>query len=354
MAALKSSVEAGGHLIADRCGRLARRVVIAAATLLLTACESGPSVLDPRGPAARRVEGLWWLMLWISVAVFAVVLAFLAVSMKRATRGRAAPMPKVDRTEVRWGDPFIAVAGVFIPAVILGGVYLLSLGHMNELSKAGQETTLSIDVVAHNWWWEARYPNGAVTANEIHIPAGERVKVRLTSADVIHSFWVPQLQVKIDNVPGRETELWLEADEPGHYRGQCAEFCGLQHAHMAFFVVADAPGDFEEWLSNEASDASPDGAALDGPQNGEDVFLGSSCAGCHAVRGTEADASLGPDLTHLAARRTIGAGILTNTRSNLEAFVRNAQEVKPGSGMPPAELSDAEIEALLDYLEQLD
>jgi cytochrome c oxidase subunit II len=324
--------------------RLGRRALLVASGFAFTACEGSPSVLDPAGPAARRIEGLWWLMFWISVAVFLVVVGFLVVAMRRSKRHLE--LPQVDKADVPWGDWFIAIAGVFIPAIILGGVYLISLGHMDELSKAGEDTTQTIEVVAHNWWWEARYENGAVTANEIHIPTGERVKVKLSSSDVIHSFWVPQLQVKIDNIPGRETELWLEADEPGRYRGQCAEFCGLQHANMAFFVVAEDPSDFDEWLSSEVADAT-------GAGEGEEIFLGSSCAGCHAVRGTEADATLGPDLTHLAQRETIAAGTLANTRANLRRFITDPQEVKPGVGMPPAELTDEEIELLLEYLEQL-
>jgi cytochrome c oxidase subunit II len=338
---------------ADRCGRFLRRASIWVLALFgLTACENGPSILDPAGPAARRVEGLWWLMFWISVVVFLVVVGFILVSMRRSRHVPRLTPPPVDRSEVSWGDKFVAIAGVFVPAVILGGVYLLSLGQMNELSKAGQQTSMSIEVVGHDWWWEVRYPNGAITANEIHIPVGERVNVQLASDDVIHSFWVPQLQVKIDNIPGHDTQLWLEADERGRYRGQCAEFCGLQHANMAFFVVAEDPDDFDAWVANEAADAaSPTDSDA---QDGEEVFLSASCAGCHAIRGTETDAELGPDLTHLATRQTIAAGTLTNTRDNLRRFIIDPQVDKPGAVMPPTELSESEIEVLLDYLEQLD
>lgn len=317
------------------------------AYLSLVSCSTrGPSsILDPAGPAARRIESLWWPMLWISVAVFAVVAAMLLVAIMRGRDGGG----ELDRSPVRWGEPFVAIAGVFVPALILTGVFLFSLREMNVLASGGDDPVLTIEVEAHNWWWEARYPNGAVTANEIHIPAGERVRVRLTSADVIHSFWVPRLQAKIDMNPGTTNELWLEADAPGRYRGQCAEFCGLQHSHMVFYVVADEPDEFDAWAANEARPARPPASPA-----GEEVFMSSSCVGCHAIRGTEATAELGPDLTHLAGRDTVGAGVAANTRHNLERLVADPQALKPGISMPPTTLGDDDLDALLDYLEGLE
>lgn len=307
------------------------------------ACSEGdpPSLLDPQGPAARRVEGLWWPMLWISVAVFVIVAGMLVYA---TLRGRRASEEGIDKREVRWGDPFIAVAGVFIPFLILASVFVMSLREMNGLSADAEGSQLTIEVVGHDWWWEARYPNGAVTANEIHIPVGEPVEIELTTADVIHSFWVPELQVKTDQIPGRTNRQWIEADAAGTYRGQCAEFCGLQHANMVFYVIADA--DFDTWVEEQAQTA-PASAT-----QGEDLFMTSSCAGCHAIRGTTAEATLGPDLTHVASRQTL-AGMLEMDRSNMLRFVRNAQDVKPGSTMPPAELSDDELDAVVDYLMEL-
>jgi cytochrome c oxidase subunit II len=278
-----------------------------------------------------------------------VVTALLILSLRRA---RWNELGEVERVKPRLGEPFIIVAAVIIPALILIGTYVFSLDRMNALASSGEDAELSITVDAQNWWWEVEYPNGAVTANEIHIPAGEPVKLILESPDVVHSFWVPQLQAKMDHVPGEQNEMWLEADEPGRYRGQCAEFCGLQHAHMAFYVVAEEPEDFEEWLANEAADAAePDSTTA---AQGRDVFLSSTCVGCHAVRGTEAESEIGPDLTHLAGRETIGAGKLDNTRENLSEFILDPQGVKPGIAMPPTDLEPEELEALLDYLEQLD
>ena len=283
-------------------------------------------------------------MLWISIIVFVIVVGFLVKAM---LRGRRDGYGTLDRTEPRWGGPFIAIAGVFIPALILAGVFVYSLRQMNALSEAGSNPSLEIEVVARNWWWEARYDNGAVTANEIHIPVGEAVRLQLRSDDVIHSLWVPQLQAKTDLVPGRDNYMWLQADEPGRYRGQCAEFCGLQHANMVFYVVAEEPEAFDEWVANEAKDAT----ATD--SEGETIFVNGSCAGCHTVRGTEAVGTLGPDLTHLAGRRTI-AGVLDNGADDLRAFIDDPHRFKPGVSMPPSELSGDEIDAVVDYLMGLD
>ena len=286
-------------------------------------------------------------MLWISVAVLVVVGAMLVWAV---VRGRGAQDAPLDKTHVRWGEPFIAVAGVFLPFLILAGTYVFSLRAMNDLSEQGARSEMTIDVIGRDWWWEVRYPNGAVTANEIHIPVGKTVRVRLTTKDVIHSFWVPELQVKTDQLPGQTNYTWLTADRAGRFRGQCAEFCGLQHANMVFYVVAEPPDSFEEWVNAQARPADP---AVGATAAGETAFLSSSCAGCHAIRGTDANASLGPDLTHLASRETI-AGVLANTRRNLIGFVRDPHQAKPGVTMPPTELTAAEIELLVDYLETLD
>lgn len=309
---------------------------------------AAPSILDPAGPGARYIESLWWPMLWISTAVFIVVCLFLLRAM---LHGKSDGYDSLDRDEPRWGEPFIAIAGVFIPALILGGVYLYSLRQMNNLSDAGAGASLEIEVEARNWWWEARYPNGAVTANEIHIPTGEPVRLKLLAADVIHSFWVPQLQAKTDHVPGHENYMWLEADEPGRYRGQCAEFCGLQHTNMIFYIVAQERDDFDTWVAEQAAPLEPRSIPLSVAE-GEDLFLTSSCAGCHVVRGTTATGTLGPDLTHLMSRQTI-AGVLPNTDQNLRAFISDPHPFKPGVSMPPTELTDEQIDEVVAYLRSL-
>jgi cytochrome c oxidase subunit 2 len=326
-----------------------RPVVFLVPFVFFVACDGdAPSVLDPRGPAAGRVEGLWWLMFWISAVVFVVVVGLLAAGIWRKRRDDEDP-----RRPVRWGEPFILLAGVVIPAVVLAGVFLVSLRDMSALSEPEEATELTIDVVGHDWWWEATYePSGAVTANEIHLPAGRPVRVRLTTDDVIHSFWVPQLQVKVDMIPGKTNEMWLEADAPGRYRGQCAEFCGLQHANMIFYIVAQTPDDFERWLNNEALPAAE--PESDSAAQGEDVFMTSTCVGCHAVRGTDAIATVGPDLTHVAGRETIAAGVRANTRANMSTWILDPLEVKEGAFLPPTQLTADELNDLLDYLELLE
>jgi cytochrome c oxidase subunit II len=324
-------------------------VLLVAGFTLISCSEDAPSALDPSGPGARRIAGLWWVLFWISVVVLVVVTGLLIASLKRAKWDE---IGELERKKPKLGEPFIIIAGVVIPVVILLGTYVFSLREMNALAGSGENSNMGITVDAQNWWWEATYDNGAVTANEIHIPTGEPVRLVLTSPDVIHSFWVPQLQAKMDHIPGQENTMWIEADEPGRYRGQCAEFCGLQHAHMAFFVVAQSPEDFNQWLENEASPADP--PTTSSAQSGEAVFLNDTCIGCHAVRGTEATAQIGPDLTHLAGRETIGAAKLTNTRENLAEFIVDPQSAKPGIAMPPTDLEPDDLEDLLDYLEQLD
>jgi cytochrome c oxidase subunit II len=337
-----------GHASRSRLGALAGAVV--PVSLVFVSCsEDAPNSLEPAGPGSRQIAGIWWPLFWISVVAVLVVTGLLIASLRRA---RWNELGEIEREKPRLGEPFIIVAAVIIPALILIGTYVFSLNEMNALATSGEDTQLTITVEAQNWWWEIEYPNGAVTANEIHIPAGEPVKLLLESPDVVHSFWVPRLQAKMDHVPGEQNEMWLEADEPGRYRGQCAEFCGLQHAHMAFYVVADAPDEFEEWLENEAAEApGPDSPSAG---RGEEVFLSSTCVGCHMVRGTDTESEIGPDLTHLAQRETIAAGTLDNTRENLSEFILNPQAVKPGVGMPPTDLDPEELDALLDYLEQLD
>jgi cytochrome c oxidase subunit II len=330
-------------------GRTTSTLTIALAGLAAGACGGEPpSTLDPRGPAAARIANLWWVMLLISLVVFAIVVGFLVAAVVRTRRAEEEPPRRVP-----WGEPFVVLSGVVVPALVLTAVFLLSLRDMAALSEPASSTTMTIDVTGHDWWWEIEYREPpAVTANEIHIPVGEPVELRLTTDDVLHSFWVPQLQAKTDMITGTVNQMWIEADEPGRYRGQCAEFCGLQHAQMAFFVVAQPRPQFDAWLDNQAEEAAPPSEA--GAAAGEAVFLNETCAGCHAIRGTAAVARLGPDLTHLSSRETIAAGALDNDRDDLALWITDPQEVKPGASMPPTELSAQEREDLLDYLEQLD
>ena len=325
----------------NRSRRLPWRRCLVGATLALplAGCSDGHSVLSAKGPEAARVSALGWGMIVVSSVISAVVFGLLAASLFPSVRER---FRRHDETAlVRWG-------GVALPVVVLLALSGLTVAAM--VPSDDRDGTLELTVVGHQYWWEVTYPGaGAVTANEIHIPAGRRVRVALESPDVIHSFWVPSLAGKIDMVPGRTNHLVLEADRPGTYRGQCAEYCGAQHARMAFVVVAQEPAEFQRWLRHQAEPLAA--AATDRP--GRAVFERESCAGCHTVRGTEADGAIGPDLTHLADRDTIGALTLPNDRRELRAWVRDAQQFKAGAEMPPIDLSSEDLDAIVDYLEHL-
>jgi cytochrome c oxidase subunit II len=276
-----------------------------------------------------KLDGLFWLMTILGGAIYVGVMAFLAVAFFR--RGR----PQDSR--------FILVGGVALPAVVLVVLAVATVRTTNAITAAPKQP-VRIDVVGYQYWWEARYPaNGAVTANEIHIPANRDVELRLTSVDVIHSFWVPELAGKVDLIPGRQTTLKLHTKEAGEYRGVCAEFCGLQHTKMGLLVIAEPAAAFEEWLRQQASPATAPNSA----------FENSTCAGCHTVRGTDAKGTTGPDLTHFGSRRTLGALAAANTPANLRDWIANAQDLKPGNAMPPVGLTDQELDELVAYLESL-
>jgi cytochrome c oxidase subunit 2 len=282
-------------------------------------------------------------MLATAVAVFVFVAGMLLLATIRAPR----KTEEEAQHTPRWGEPFIVVAGVVVSGAILLGFFVFSLAKQQALADAGRRARLVIDVIGHDWWWEVRYPNGATSANEIHIPTGERVRLTLETADVIHSFWVPPLGPKIDMVPGMHNKLWLEATRPGVYRGQCAEFCGLQHANMIIRVVADTPADFDAWVAREAEPAQVAAPA------GRQVFENQTCAGCHTSRGTAAAGKVGPDLTHFGRRATLGAGVRPRTDANLERWITDPQSIKPGVGMPPTTLSADQLNALVAFLEGL-
>ncbi len=247
----------------------------------------------------------------------------------------------------------VALGGGLAPIIVL--LILMGFGIRSEnlSTMKRNKTGTEIEVIGHQWWWEVRYADqNFTTANEIHIPVGQPVTVHVTSADVIHSFWVPELHGKIDMIPGQTNTITLQADQVGTYRGQCAEFCGLQHAHMAFLVIAQSESDFNSWLADEnAQSVPPKVGSIE--QKGEQAFLGSACIYCHTIQGTNASGKLGPDLTHMASRETIGADLLPNTPGNLAGWTLNSQFLKTGNHMPPMDLNGVQVQALLAYLASL-
>jgi cytochrome c oxidase subunit 2 len=309
----------------------------------VTGCGKQQSTLDPQSPAARDIAKLWWWMLVIACVVFAGALGMLGLAW---VRRRRKDLPLVGGGSGR-NLALVVVFGIIIPLVVNVGVFIVAnfvvMGHTD--APAATRGGMVIQVVGRQWFWEVRYPGtAAVTANEIHIPARTPVTIEATTGDVIHSFWVPQLNRKIDMIPGRTNRVELYADKPGRYRGQCAEFCGAEHAHMAMFVFADEPARFTAWLHNEAAPARA-------PANAE--FAKDQCASCHTIRGTDAKGSVGPDLTHVGARSTLAALTLPNDAAALSDWLRDPQHLKPGNRMPDLNLSDADVRNLVDYLEGL-
>lgn len=313
--------------------------VLLLAPLLLAGCHGGhnQSMLHPAGEAAGRIAWLTWVLVGVCAAVFAVTMGLLVAAVVR-------------RSSRPLGNRFIAWAGLIIPAVILTAILVASVRAQVAL-KAPKAADDRVRVVGHMFWWEVHYPrHGISTANEIHIPTGRPVLVELTSADVIHSFWVPNLNGKADLLPGQTHRTWLQGDRPGVYRGVCAEYCGTQHAKMAFEVIALPPDEFDAWVADrQRPHPEPEGEAA----RGKEVYFATACHNCHAIRGTASQGLVGPDLTHVGSRRTIGAATLPNTHDNLLRWVRNPQLDKPGNRMPHSTLPDADLAAVVTYLESL-
>lgn len=310
------------------------------------------SVLDPAGVQAASIHRLWLLMLWVTVVVFVTTLGLVGVALVRGrARRNADASPPSPRALTR--SVAVAVAATICVLLVL---LVASVRTGRAIASLHADSAVTVSITGHQWWWEIQYEDSlpsrrVLTANELHIPVNRPVVLKVTSRDVIHSFWVPNLQGKRDLIPGYTTAIWLQADRPGAFRGQCAEFCGLQHAHMALDVVAENDRDFEGWLNamRQPGHDPPESAV----RRGRDVFMQARCAGCHAIRGTEAAGQLAPDLTHIASRSTLGAGTLPNTAESLSSWIRDPQRLKPGNQMPPNPLSDDDLHALVAYLETL-
>lgn len=311
--------------------------------VLLAGCGDRQSVLNPKGGDAHQFAQLSWLLF----AGGTVILLFVVLATYLAIYGP-------DRLRALLGsEPMVVWAGVVFPVVTLTALLTYGVWLTRAVAvTAEDQDALHISVSGEQWWWRVTYKRGSegiVTANEIRIPAGRTIVFTLTSPDVIHSFWVPNLGGKVDMIPGRTTRLRLRADAPGVFRGQCAEYCGGPHALMAFEVVALPPTDFDAWLEGQARPASePETAEA---HRGRDLFLGAGCGGCHAVRGTAATGVVGPDLTHLGSRRSVGLDTLAMTEANIERFIEDGQHIKPGNRMPPFRIFPADdLTAIAAYL----
>lgn len=319
--------------------------------------------LHSAGPASAPVRLLGWglaaLCVGVCVAVAALLLMALRATPDAQAHGEAQPTSGptaeagAESTAERTANRIVAI-GTAISTVLLLGALVAMLRVLAAVADPPHASALTVRVTAYDWWWKVTYatPTGATfaTANEIHIPTGVPVQVDLESADVVHAFWVPALAGKTQAIPGQTNRQWIEADRPGIWRGQCTQFCGPQHAHMALEVVAQPPDAFKRWVSAQAQPAAAPGNPA--AQRGEQVFA-AHCAACHAVRGTDAAGAQGPDLTHLASRRLIAAGTLANTSANRLDWIAHAQQIKPGSLMPSIALTPAEASDLAAWLDTL-
>ena len=302
-----------------------------------------PPALDAAGPFAEPLVTLSWVLFAVGVAVFAVVLVALGLAVFGPRRWRR----RLGRERLVW------IGGLAFPVVVLSALLVYGLALTGRLSDDPAPGEMRVRVTGEMWWWRVAYLDAdgrevLQDANEVHIPTGQPVVFELLSADVIHSFWIPQLGGKKDMIPGRRNILRLQADQPGTYGGQCAEYCGGPHALMGLVVVAHAPSEFEAWRARQAQPAPPPAG------RGAQVFDSAGCGACHTIRGTPANGLAGPDLTHIGSRRTLGAGILPNNQGTLAGWISDSQAIKPGNRMPAYPvLRGEELRAVAAYLESL-
>ena len=340
------------------------KLVLPLPALFLAGCSSVQSISNAHGPAARSIARLSHAMTITFLITTLVMWALLAVALKKRHGSLKEHMP----IDIGGGQMWVAIGGFVIPLLVFTVFFLVGLElladfpihgahgstHQTAEAAAGKPDIL---IIGHQWWWEVHYLYGDsgqhfVTANEIHIPAGRPVNIELRSTDVIHSFWVPSLHGKVDLVPGHTDFIRIEASEPGDFSGQCAEYCGMEHADMRLLVVSQEPAAFNEWLANQRKPGAE--PTNPGTEMGQQFFLAGPCSKCHTVRGTPAAGNGAPDLTHIGSRKYIGANTFPNNNAYLEAWVTDAQSLKPGCKMPIiTQYSGMQLRILVGYLRQL-
>jgi cytochrome c oxidase subunit II len=327
-----------------------------ASVLLVSGCYAGPqTTVHPKSDAGQMIQDLYVLIFWLSVVVFVAVQGVLLFIMWRYRSRPGHELPEQvhgnTRLEVMWTiAPAIILVIMAVPTIQT--IFAIEgAPPVSASSGPNPPGAMQIEVIGHQWWWEFRYPEqGIITANEMIIPVGRTVELKMRSEDVIHSFWIPQLMGKQDVVPAHTNALWFTASEPGQYFGQCAEYCGIQHALMRMNVIAYNQPDFQAWVARQQQPATP---STELAQTGAEIFQRSACVGCHTIQGTSAQGRIGPELSHFGSRTTLASGILTNTPEHLAEWLRDPQAVKAGNKMPTLNLPPNEVDALVEYLHSL-
>ena len=305
------------------------------------------SPLLPASPQAAEIARLFYVALIIAGVILLVVAGLVFIIIIRNRRLPRDYTPKQD-----FGNETLEWTWTIVPLMIVTGLFVYTVMVMHDVDPKPVDRQPDVEIVAHQWWWEVHYlPSGAVTANEIHLPVGRDLLFEVRSADVVHDFWVPALGQKVDAIPNYPNYAWYDVERPGIYLGTCAEFCGAEHAWMRIRVIAEPVPAFGAWLEEQLLDArKPTSPAAEA---GARLFQNHTCMNCHSIRGTAADGDIGPDLTHLASRQTLAAGVFRNTHENLLKWVSDPQKYKPGSHMPNMDLSRQTFEELVAYLEEL-
>ncbi len=328
---------------------------------LLFGCTGDHSALNPAGPQAQHISNLWWQYFWVTIPIYFLTMVFVLLPVRRRRRSEAivkgdAPIviaePKSERRRTIIVGSLLVISACILFYLMIGDfVTARAIG-----SLGAEQNPLTIKIIGRQWWWEVQYRDGpasniVTTANEIHIPSGRPIQLQLNSADVIHSFWIPNLHGKKDLIPGHPTTLWLRADQPGTYFGQCAEFCGYQHAHMRLVTVVEPQDKYSAWFkAQQQLAATPQDESS---KRGYALFMSMTCVMCHSIDGTPANGMVGPNLTHVASRSRIAANSFPMTRGYLGGWILNPQHLKPGVRMPQHNFTSDELQALLDYLETL-
>ena len=321
---------------------------------MLAGCGGKQNALDPHSHPAADIANLFWVTMGVAFGGLALVTGIMVAAWVKRGRAGTRSHPGDAEAGERFGNKVVIALGVVMPVCLLAALFVVSDTMVIDVTQApaAASTSLTVQAVGHQWYWAFEYPGTrAVTADEMHIPVDTKVNLVATSADVIHSFWVPELNRKIDTIPGHKNRIELYANKVGVYRGECAEYCGLQHAHMSMLVFVQTKAAFDRWLANQEANARPPATALQ--RKGRDVFLNGPCSSCHTLRGTSAHGYLGPDLTHLASRTTLAGVTIPNRKGYLGGWIMDSQHIKPGNEMPDMNLTGPQLQALLAYLDHL-